>query len=210
MIIGLSGFAGCGKDTVAEYLINTYGYKQVAFASAVKDTLSTVFNWNREMLEGKTAESRKWRDTVDEWWSSNLGIPNFTPRYAMQNIATDIFRNHFHSDIWILSLISKIKDSTDNIVISDARFPNEIAAIKNIGGKIYRVKRGEDPKWLQHAIVLNYSNETNPMWNIAVECMRKVNLHPSEYSWAGTEFDGVINNCGSIADLYQTAKSICK
>ena len=69
MIIGIAGFQGSGKDTIADYLQNIYGFKRDSFASTLKDAVSSVFGWDRELLEGRTKESRAWREQVDAWWS---------------------------------------------------------------------------------------------------------------------------------------------
>ena len=69
MIIGISGLIGSGKNAVAQSLTENFGYKQIAFADAVKDSVSSLFGWDREMLEGDTPESREWREQPDEFWS---------------------------------------------------------------------------------------------------------------------------------------------
>ena len=61
MIIGICGFIGSGKDTIADYLVNFHEFKRESFASSLKDAVSAVFGWNREMLEGRTKQSREWR-----------------------------------------------------------------------------------------------------------------------------------------------------
>ena len=50
MIIGFCGFAGSGKDTAADYLVNFYNFDRISFAGPLKDTLSAVFGWERSML----------------------------------------------------------------------------------------------------------------------------------------------------------------
>jgi len=52
MILGVTGLIGSGKDTIADYLVTTHGFKRVSFAASLKDAVSTVFGWDREMLEG--------------------------------------------------------------------------------------------------------------------------------------------------------------
>jgi ABC-type glutathione transport system ATPase component len=66
-IIGIVGFIGSGKDTVADYLVNFHRFKRESFANSLKDAVSQVFGWDRELLEGRTQESREWRETKDEW-----------------------------------------------------------------------------------------------------------------------------------------------
>jgi adenylate kinase family enzyme len=150
MIIGLNGLAGSGKDTIADFLVENYNFKKVSFATILKHIIAIIFSWNREKLDGLTEQDRLWRETTDEWWSSALNIPNFTPRYAMQNIGTNLFRHHFNENIWILSMQRKIEiflqNNSSNIVITDCRFENEIEFVKKMGGIVVLVKRDASRK----------------------------------------------------------------
>ena len=197
MILGICGFIGSGKDTIADYLVNFHEFKRDSFANSLKDAVSSVFGWDREMLEGRTKQSREWRERVDPWWSNRLNMPNLTPRWVLQYWGTEVCRKGFNDDIWIASLENKLQNSKDNVVISDCRFVNEIAAIKNAGGKVIWVKRGPLPSWHDIALAANYGNE------IQKKQMIETKIHASEWSWIGTEFDSVIDNNGSISDLYR-------
>ena len=135
MIIGVCGFIGSGKDTVADYLVNLHHFRRESFANTLKDAVSAVFGWDRTMLEGRTKQAREWREQQDNWWTDRLGIV-ITPRWVLQNWGTEVCRNGFHDDIWIASLENKLRHRRDNVVISDCRFPNEIAAIKKAGGRV--------------------------------------------------------------------------
>ena len=65
MIIGICGLIGSGKDTTADYLVNVHQYRRDSYASTLKDVVSAVFGWPRDMLEGRTKHSREWREQVD-------------------------------------------------------------------------------------------------------------------------------------------------
>ena len=189
MIIGLIGLINSGKGTVGSMLIEQ-GFQHESFANSLKDATASIFNWDRAMLEGDTSASRAQRETVDEWWNERLQIPDFTPRVALQILGTDILRNHFHEDIWVLSMEARIKDAKQNVVITDVRFPNEVRIIRELGGKIVRIKRGDDPEWFSLAAS---DHESMPVIY--------PNVHASEYSWAGTTPDYLIDNKGTIEDL---------
>ena len=75
------------------------------------------------LLEGLTDESREWREQVDLWWVEKLGIPDFTPRWAMMHVGTDVMRQHFHPDIWVYNVERRLQQSDGPVVIIDARFP---------------------------------------------------------------------------------------
>jgi hypothetical protein len=201
MIVGICGFIGSGKDTIADYLVNFHEFRRESFANTLKDACSAVFGWDRTMLEGRTKEAREWREQVDLWWSQRLDIPHLTPRWILQYWGTEVCRRGFHDDIWIASLENKLRSSKDNVVISDCRFPNEIASIRNAGGKIVWVKRGELPEWYNLAVDANRGSA------VAANELKMMKIHASETSWVGTEFDYIIENNSSIDQLYHQIKS---
>lgn len=208
MIVGFCGFIGSGKDTAADYLINFYGFRRDSFANTLKDAVSAIFGWDRVLLEGRTVESRDWRDKVDTWWAERLGIPHLTPRWVLQHWGTEVCRVGFHDDIWIASLENKMRKTKDNIVISDVRFPNEIKAIHNAGGTVIRIKRGPEPKWYDAAVSTNRGPDGNPSWALSREKLKKLGIHASETSWVGGDIDHVISNDTTIDALFNQLKNI--
>ena len=207
MIIGFVGFIGSGKDTAADYLVNFHGFRRDSFANTLKDAVAAVFSWDRVLLEGRTKEAREWREQVDSWWANRLGIPELTPRWVLQRWGTEVCRRGFHDDIWIASVENKIRKTSDNIVISDVRFPNEIDAIHNAGGLVVRIKRGPDPVWYQDAVNMNAGN-TNVGWMISKTRMEKLGIHASETAWVGEDIDHTISNDGSIDDLFTQIRNL--
>lgn len=207
MLIGFVGWIGAGKDTAADYLVNFHGFRRDSFAATLKDAVSNIFGWDRTLLEGRTAEAREWREQVDEWWAERLGIPNLTPRWILQHWGTEVCRQHFHDDIWIASLENKIRKTRDNVVISDVRFPNEITAIQRVGGRVVRIRRGDDPEWYQDAVAMN-SGPRNMSWALSSERMKKLGIHASETAWIGCPLDAEITNNGTIDDLFSQIKNL--
>jgi PAS domain-containing protein len=175
--IGLIGYIGSGKDTVADFL-TTQGFHRESFASSLKDAISAIFGWPRELLEGRTPEARAWREIPDLWWSHRLGY-TVTPRWVLQYWGTEVCREGFNPDIWVASLEYRLLHANYNIVITDCRFKNEIEAIRKTGGTIWRIHRGYP--------------ETNTS-------------HASENDWIDVQPDIFINNTGSIEDLYKEVK----
>jgi len=202
MIIGVCGFIGSGKDTVADYLVNFHEFRRESFANTLKDAVSAVFGWDRTLLEGRTKEAREWREQVDSWWAERLDMPALTPRLMLQLWGTEVCRRGFHDDIWIASLENKLRNSRDNVVISDCRFPNEITSIRGAGGKILWVKRGELPDWYNTAIKANLGN------NVAINDLKMQKIHASETAWVGTKFDVEIDNNGTIDELYRQIQTL--
>jgi len=202
VIIGVCGFIGSGKDTVADYLVNFHEFRRESFADTLKDAVSAVFGWDRTLLEGRTKEAREWREEVDPWWAERLDMPTLTPRWVLQYWGTEVCRKSFHDDIWIASLENKIRNSKDDIIVSDVRFPNEVKAIKNQNGKMIWVQRGRLPKWYDTAL------EANAGSNIAINELKIQKVHASEWAWVGTKFDHTIHNDMKIDDLYNEVKAL--
>lgn len=206
MIIGFVGFIGSGKDTAADYLVNFHGFRRDSFANTLKDAVAAVFGWDRVLLEGRTKEAREWREQRDEWWSNRLG-QDITPRKILQYWGTEVCRNGFHDDIWIASLENKMRKTGDNIVISDVRFPNEIKAIKNAGGQVVRVVRGDDPEWYQDAWNVNQGPQ-NMNWSLSKARMEQRGIHASETAWIGKGIDIEVDNNGTIDELFAQIKNL--
>ena len=85
-VIGICGLIGSGKGTVADQLVEQ-NYKKISFADKLKDGVSTIFGWDRLLLEGDTRESREWREVPDEFWTKELG-KDITPRLVMDLMIT--------------------------------------------------------------------------------------------------------------------------
>lgn len=141
MIIGLSGKAGSGKDLCADYLVSNYHFTKLSFASELKDMLAMLFGWNRTTLDGLTPEDRAWREQIDTYWATTLNIPHFTPRYAMQYIGTDLFRDRFSPNFWAAIIDHRISKTSGDIVVSDVRFENEYELIKKHNGIVFCINR---------------------------------------------------------------------
>lgn len=147
-IVSVSGLIGAGKDTVGNYLIQEHGFTRMSFSAAIKDCVALIFGWDRDMLDGLTPESRIWRETPDPWWTDRLDLGvSVTPRWALINFATETMRNHFHQDIWPLSLERKIKNWDGDVVLTDTRHFNELALVRSMGGTLIGVYR-KIPDWL--------------------------------------------------------------
>ena len=179
MLIGIVGLIGSGKGTVSDRLEQKHGFRKDSFAKSLKDAVSAMFNWDREMLEGKTEESRAWREQPDNFWSKRFG-KDVTPRWVLQYFGTEVMREKMHDTIWIDSCLMRYDGKPT--VIADTRFQNELKMIKKSGGKLILVKRGELP---------------------TREQMQEKGAHKSEWDWMGWNFDFVIENNGTKNELFQ-------
>ena len=186
MIIGICGLIGSGKGTVADILVEQHNYEKLSFADKLKDGVSSVFGWNREMLEGDTEESRKWREEADKFWTEETG-ETITPRLILQLFGTDCMRNGFFDGIWV-SLVKQelLKNKQKNYVIPDVRFENEAKMIRSLGGKICQVRRGPDPLWFR-------------LYKDLGEI--PTDVHKSEWAWANIQMDYILSNDTTLDNL---------
>ena len=188
----MCGLIGSGKGTVADILIDQYNFKKISFADKLKDAVSEMFEWPRQMVEGVTPQSRDWRERPDPFWSDEIGR-NITPRHVLQVFGTECMRHGFFDGVWVSLVKKKIQDNPAiNWVLPDTRFPNEVNMIKSIGGSVWRVKRGDDPEWFSKYIT---------------EDIEPTDTHPSEWAWAKSTFDETIENNSSLSELEIQIKS---
>ena len=136
-IIGIHGKAHAGKSTIAEHLVQKYGYREIAFADKLKETLAVAFDWPLESLYNP-----QFKETVDP-------VYGISPRTAMQKIGTEGFRNLIDLDFWVKATMRRIQairaENPDvRFVLSDIRLPNELQAVRNAGGMAWKVVRPTD------------------------------------------------------------------
>ena len=147
-IIGLCGFKGSGKDTVADMLVDTCDYKKIAFADFIKNAAKELFDWEDTSFDAENKEK------VDEYW----GV---TPRKILQELGTEFLRFHckdilstefqlpngekhnatFHIKRINKEVIKLLNNGNKNIIFSDIRFQDELDYIKKLGGIIIKVVR---------------------------------------------------------------------
>ena len=241
-----------GESTVYPFDLNIdYSHKSnwevKKFADKLKDIICLLINCTREQLEN---ESFKSKELGEEWWYwymerdggyspiildyltttkkelksyEGLELIKPTPRFLMQYVGTNLFRNQLHPEIWVNSLMSEYKplhgyqttDSKINIggisipipvldidkrvfpnwIITDMRFPNEMEAVKKRGGITIRVNRPCDICGGS-----GYHKMSCPV--------SKSGEHLSETSLDKAEFDYVIENSGSIEELIEKVRKI--
>lgn len=230
-IVSVSGIIGAGKDTVSNYLIEQHGYTRISFSAILKDVVAALFLWDREMLEGGTKSAREAREQTDDWWSKVLG-KEFSPRIALQTIATEVMRDHFHNDIWVLALQNRLRsiaaDSDQKVVASDTRFLNELGMMHAMGGITLRVVRNS-PVWeaefvsrVEHDsfILLGFPIATAALDNkkvaevvrgqlIRISIAMGIDTHVSDLEhMVWNKYHTTITNNGTLEDLYRKVDEV--
>jgi hypothetical protein len=134
MIIGLTGYAQSGKDTVAKILVENYGYTRVAFADKIRDFLYEM----NPMVDNVAGEPIFLKERVDrDGWEVAKKNPHI--RRTLQNAGVSA-RKIFGEEFWIdRSLVSILRN--ENTVITDVRFINEADVVKHQAGQVWRIKR---------------------------------------------------------------------
>jgi hypothetical protein len=172
-IIALCGSKFHGKDSVANIILknSNYIFKTLSFARPIKESLSISMNIPIEYFD----DPDKKEVILEEWGK--------TPRQLAQWYGTDVFRDQIDSNIWLKNMESRIntfyqdkKNHGKTIVITDARFDNELELVWRLGGKVWKVDASE-----------------------RVETLNK-DTHISEHGITLTP-DFVINNNGTLKEL---------
>jgi hypothetical protein len=137
MIIGLSGYARSGKDTIADILVKEHGFVKLAFADPMREALRRInpfieVNDIQHMPLDQALRVYSWEDLKQE-------SPDI--RGLMQRIGTEMGREMFGENIWVELAIKEANKYKKPIVMSDTRFKNEAEAIRNSGGFVVRVER---------------------------------------------------------------------
>ena len=210
MIIGISGYAGSGKDTIGKIVQYLMGGKNDPFAFSIESAIQKPHDYDWILEESSNWEIRKFADKLKdiashitgidqelfedqefkrtplpvEWWTPcDEGLQPMTVREFLQKLGTDAMRNGLHPNVWVNALMADYNKDEDDWVVTDTRFPNEARAIKNAGGIIIRIDRPG---------------------------CKPVNNHPSETSLDKWEFDYKIANVSDLFSLKFTVENILK
>jgi hypothetical protein len=135
-IIGLSGYARSGKDTIADYLVENHGFIKISFAGPMRESLYKLNPEIRDM----TGMVYSFQQAVDlfGWEAMKTYFPAY--RGLMQRMGTEVGREMFGENFWVDQAIKRIPEGSI-VVFSDVRYQNEADAIKQNGGEVWRIER---------------------------------------------------------------------
>jgi adenylylsulfate kinase-like enzyme len=143
-IVGLTGRAGTGKDTLASFLVREHGYVRYGLADPIKELLNARFGWTDDNWS-----DRAWKETPvlrDDF--THLSV---SPREMAQWLGTEVGRNLAGQDIWVDALLATAAARDHRrVVISDVRFNNEASRIQTRGGVVVNVYRPQVDKVTWH------------------------------------------------------------
>lgn len=162
-LIGLTGAAGCGKDTAALFLRDVMGFRQLSLAEPIRRGIVAMFGIPYEYL----VDRRLKEEPIEQ-------LCGKSPRQAMQTLGTEWGRNHMCLDIWLkvaqrdIDFQSKLAAAgnmhINGVVVSDIRFPGEVKWLKDQGGSLWLIERPNNP----HAINTGHESE-NPIGPYSID-----------------------------------------
>ena len=186
LVIGIAGPAGAGKDTVANFIVDSMGFVKASFATPIKEMMS-VLGLTYEQLHGDQKE------VVDPRYGK-------TPRHMMQTLGTEWGRQMIRGDIWARALFVEIQrcserfthdTTTINYVVADVRFNNEARLLREKGGWIIHVE-GRDAgvgsdhaseagvEWHENDMVIDNSGELHELVNACQPIIERLHEEISE------------------------------
>ena len=182
-VLGLCGFAQSGKDSAASFLVER-GWKRLAFADALRDSvylLNPIVHVST--IGNASCEYERVQDLVDRvgWDVAKVSYPEI--RQLLQRMGTEVGRALYGESFWVDRVLTQMERSSTsygedvvvgNYVITDVRFPNEVEAVRSVGGKVIRIYR---------------------------EGVGAVNTHVSDTGVDDLEIDAVVLNQGSLDEF---------
>ena len=137
-LIGLTGYAGSGKDTVAETLILHFGFVGLSFADALKELAVRLDPPVRIIGTGKEVPlARAVKDLGWDFVKHTTTARDFV--VALGAGAREILGE----DVWLNVVKAQIMSADPEVrhVVTDVRYKNEADMVTSLGGRVYMVDR---------------------------------------------------------------------
>ncbi len=145
-VIGVTGKAGSGKDTVANHLIAKYGYRREQFAYDLKRIVCETFDWDRDRMDELEYKEEKPVNPDGTFQCPGPDGEGLTRRDVLIELGTNCLRDKVDQDIHVKLTARRVEpvlrafrgQRAARIIFADVRFLNEAAAIRSWGGEIWR------------------------------------------------------------------------
>ena len=146
-IIGLSGYARSGKDTVARMIRDRVDGKVeiVAFADLIKLSAARALRMATSPDDVGIDAVRRWADDFKDGWTVRIfdkwgnQVGGMNGRTFLQRYGTEAHRELFGDDFWVDQVDWGL--DCDYLIFTDVRFANEAQAIRERGGEVWRIER---------------------------------------------------------------------
>lgn len=140
MLIAVTGYKNSGKNAVCNVLAETEGFEITGFADALKEQMLAIDPWVPVTFTGFTQLSDLVR--MYGWDECKERFPDV--RRLLQRAGTEGGRKIFGQQIWVDTWYKRTKvllEQEFDVCVSDTRFLNEAAAVRELGGQVWRVHR---------------------------------------------------------------------
>ncbi len=183
MLIAISGKIGNGKDAIADHLVKNYGFTIVRFSDALKE----------EVIERLPRTLKVFHDSLDYHGGINRNCQGdcirqmvyvdkpHGVRELLQEYGSEVRRKD-SATYWVDRWVERVAKHP-RVVTPDVRFPNEASAVMSQRGHLWRVVRAG---------------------------MTETGDHQSETSLDAYSFGTVIQNDGTLAQLYEKVDTLVK
>ena len=175
VLIGIGGYAGAGKDTLADLLVEHFSFVKIAFADPMRE-IASVINpvvGFIDATDSKECEVVRYNDAV-EMLGYNMAKTIYPEiRQFLQRLGTEAGRNVLGTDIWVNDAMRRAKPHR-RVVFPDMRFQNEAHVIRSANGRTVRVERHD---------------------------VEVLNSHVSEHDLNGWAYDLFIHNNSAPIDM---------
>ena len=172
----LTGSIGCGKSTIANILVNEFGYHEITFAEPIKK-IGELLGFSHDQMFGTQDQKLQ----INEFW-------NISGRHFLQTFGSEVMREYLpkaipqmnmnNSSVWVRVAEQQLL-KYKRVVISDGRFLDEVEMVKKNNGFIINIVREKQ-------------DDEN----------KSINDHKSENSLRGIKYDIIINNNNTIEHLH--------
>jgi hypothetical protein len=220
MIIGISGYAGSGKDTVGKIVQYLMGGKQDPFAFSIEDAINKPEEYDWVLDDSSDWEIRKFADKLKDiaahllgvepedfedpefkksvlpsmWWTTcDEGLQPMTVREFLQKLGTDAMRNGLHTNVWVNALMADYECTPADRAPGGWDCDNWIITDTRFPNEAKAIKERE-------GIIIRIDRPG----------FKPVNAHPSETSLDKWDFDYRIANVSDLFSLKATVQNILK
>lgn len=200
-LVGLGGKLRSGKDTAGEFLEKEHGYVLMGMSDALNEALQKIgpegpwvrldFNvfpvkgWERGIYRGKyhAGEFVRYRELLNAVGYTEAKRHADVRKY-LQGLGTEVGREMLGSDVWVEQAKKKIfKHWSEGrrVCITAMRFPNELEMVRELGGVTVWIERTDEGRGVPEGS----------------------GVHASENSVSAEEFDFIVDNSGTVEDLWE-------
>lgn len=190
-VIGLGGKLAAGKDVVADHLVEKYGFVKLGMSDALHEA---ALKLNPIVFVDFFSEYElNYRTATEEF--GYVGAKERFPEYRrfLQVLGTEVGREMFGENVWVNLMASKIMGLVEqqrDVVVTGIRFPNEVDLIDGLS---WETAVNAQSVWVKR-----------PPTN----ALEAVVTHASENSVTEDDFDVILFNTGTIADLHEKVEEL--